>query len=110
MGMIFVRERASKKRKPNKKQRELAEQWEALLKKYETKPVTANVELPKPMKTYVRETVRHPSLNSGHHDTFAKPTKVYTGTKMLGIGTMHKSNSVPIFSDEEAVSIATMRR
>jgi hypothetical protein len=110
MGMIFVHERASKKRKPNKQQRELAEQWEALLKKYQTKPVKAKaVPLPQ-TKTYVRETVRHPSLNSGHHDTSAKPAKVYTGTKMLGIGTMHKSNSVPIFSSEEAVSIATMRR
>jgi len=110
MGMIFVHERASKKRKPNKQQRELAEQWEALLKKYETKPVKAKaVPLPQ-AKTYVRETVRYPSLNSGHHDTSAKPAQVYTGTKMLGIGTMHKSNSVPIFSTEEAVSIATMRR
>lgn len=36
--------------------------------------------------------------------------KVYTGTKILGIGTMHKSNAVPIFSDEEAVAISTMRR
>jgi hypothetical protein len=36
--------------------------------------------------------------------------KVYTGTKILGIGTMHKSNAVPIFSDEQAVEIATMRR
>jgi hypothetical protein len=36
--------------------------------------------------------------------------KVYTGTKIKGIGTMHKSNAVPIFSDEEAVAIATMRR
>ena len=36
--------------------------------------------------------------------------KVYTGTKVLGIGTMHKSNAVPIFSDEEAIAIATMRR
>lgn len=34
----------------------------------------------------------------------------YTGTKMLGIGTMHKSNGVPIFSDEEAKQISTMRR
>jgi len=108
--MIYVHDRSSKKRKPNKKQRELAEQWEALLKKYETKPTKAKVEPLPPMKTYVRETVRYPSLNSGHHDTFAKPAKVYTGTKMLGIGTMHKSNSVPIFSTEEAVSIATMRR
>jgi len=36
--------------------------------------------------------------------------KVYTGTKVKGIGTMHKSNAVPIFSDEEAVEISTMRR
>ena len=36
--------------------------------------------------------------------------KVYTGTKVLGIGTMHKSNAVPIFSDEEAKAISTMRR
>lgn len=34
----------------------------------------------------------------------------YTGTKMIGVGTMHKSNAVPIFSDEEAHDIATMRR
>jgi hypothetical protein len=27
-----------------------------------------------------------------------------------GIGTMHKSNAVPIFSDEQAVDIAKMRR
>jgi hypothetical protein len=29
---------------------------------------------------------------------------------MKGIGTLHKSNGVPVFSDEEAVDIATMRR
>ena len=34
----------------------------------------------------------------------------YTGTKMIGVGTMHKSNAVPIFSNEEAHDIATMRR
>jgi hypothetical protein len=27
-----------------------------------------------------------------------------------GIATMHKSNAVPIFSDEEAIDIAHMRR
>ena len=36
--------------------------------------------------------------------------KVYTGTKIKGIGTMHKSNAVPIFSDDEAQDIAHMRR
>ena len=41
----------------------------------------------------------------------ARPAdKVYTGTKIKGIGTMHKSNAVPIFSDDEAKEISSMRR
>ena len=39
-----------------------------------------------------------------------KQTPTYTGTKIIGIGTMHKSNAVPIFSDEEAKDISSMRR
>jgi hypothetical protein len=38
------------------------------------------------------------------------PDKIYTGTKIRGIGTMHKSNAVPIFSDDEAREISSMRR
>ena len=58
-----------------------------------------------------RETRKIASRDTGH--TGAVKTKgipQYTGTKVLGIGTMHKSNAVPIFSDEEAHDIATMRR
>jgi len=41
----------------------------------------------------------------------ARPAdKVYTGTKIKGIGTLHKSNAVPVFTDDEAVDIAHMRR
>ena len=60
-----------------------------------------------------REPQRHiPSLNGGVDTGPAlKPKdKVYTGTKIKGIGTMHKSNAVPIFSDDEAQDIAHMRR
>lgn len=58
-----------------------------------------------------RTTSNHiPSRNTGEGIAASKPAQQYTGTKMKGIGTMHKSNSVPIFSDEEAVAIATMRR
>ena len=41
-----------------------------------------------------------------------KPVKgnVYTGTAMKGIGTLHKSNAVPNFSNEEAIDQANMRR
>lgn len=35
---------------------------------------------------------------------------VYTGTKMVGIAVQHKSCLQPIFSQEEAVESATMRR
>lgn len=34
----------------------------------------------------------------------------YTGTLVKGIATMHKSNAVPVFCDEEAVDISRMRR
>ena len=44
-------------------------------------------------------------------DVCARPAdKVYSGGNILGIGTLHKSNAVPIFSSEEAKDIAKMRR
>jgi len=69
------------------------------------------VEAYKPSKPYVRETVRHPSLAT-FGDNCTKPVygKVYTGDKMIGIGTLHKSNAVPIFSDDDAKDQALMRR
>jgi len=42
--------------------------------------------------------------------TFAKKPNVYTGNRLVGIATMHKSNSVPVFSQEDAIEIARMRR
>lgn len=54
---------------------------------------------------------RPPSLNSWVTGATSMRTgNVYTGDKIIGIGTMHKSNAVPIFSDQEAQEIATMRR
>ena len=58
-----------------------------------------------------RETAHIPSRNTGHSGAVrTKDIPKYTGTKILGIGTMHKSNAVPVFSNEEAHDIATMRR
>ena len=51
------------------------------------------------------------SLDTGHTGAVrTKDIPQYTGTKIKGIGTMHKSNAVPVFSDEEAVEISRMRR
>ncbi len=51
-----------------------------------------------------------PSLPFTGAPCLKKENPVYTGNKIKGIGTMHKSNAVPVFSDEQAVEIATMRR
>lgn len=57
-----------------------------------------------------REPMAVNSLDTGWV-TCSRPTdKEYTGTKVKGIGTMHKSNAVPIFSDDEAIEISKMRR
>ena len=57
-----------------------------------------------------RDTTRNiPSLGMMGNATKAPP-KVYTGTKVLGIATMHKSNAVPVFAEEEAREISRMRR
>lgn len=101
-----------KPKKPNAKQRELASEWEKLLAKYEPKKAMGKLTVDpwKPAKPYVRETPKIASLPFSAAPCTKKETQVYTGTAMKGIGTMHKSNSIPIFTDEQAVEIATMRR
>lgn len=97
-----------------RKARELAESWNNLQKKWavsSTRSKSVSVYRPNPAP-HIRDTgPRPPSLNP--QDMRPAPraeTKVYTGTKMIGIGTMHKSNSVPIFSNDEAIAISSMRR
>ena len=58
-----------------------------------------------------RDTTAHiKSLSTGLANAPLVPNKVYTGTMVKGIATMHKSNAVPVFSDEQAVDISRMRR
>lgn len=74
------------------------------------KKVYNSVTLLTDQKPYVRETRKIPSLGNGIGVATKAEDKVYTGTKMIGIGTLHKSNAVPVFSDEDAKSMANMRR
>jgi len=99
--------------------RELDREWDALQKKWGVtqedkkrsramKAETLTYSLGAPVG---RETRHIPSRDTGHTGPISsKQIPKYTGTKILGIGTLHKSNGVPIFSEEEAVDIATMRR
>jgi len=107
-----------------RKARELQEQWEQNQRKWADmapkfsvgRTTTKNTVTKKsivPQYPPGREPTHHiPSLNNGVDTAPATkaPEKVYTGTKIKGIGTMHKSNAVPIFSDEQAIEISRMRR
>ena len=94
-------------------EQQLDESWSDLNKRYQTKParkVARKVYTP-PQNINATRSSRHiPSLDTGQGTTAMQPAKQYTGDKMIGIGTMHKSNMVPIFSDQEARDISTMRR
>lgn len=95
--------------------RELAESWEVLQnkwgvtntpkKKSSTKPLSYSLSVPEG-----RRTAAISSKGNGIGVATKTDAPVYTGTKCKGVGVMHKSNSVPIFSDDEAVAIARMRR
>lgn len=104
-----------------RKARELDESWKALQKKWgleaeerkRKRAMSAPTMLPTQASPYRRDTGPYiPSLNGGKDMAPAVKAapKIYTGTKVKGIATMHKSNAVPIFSDEEAVEVAKMRR
>ena len=99
-----------------RKARELQQAWEQKQKEWAT--LSPTVAVPKKKKsTYSlsipegRGTRHIPSVDTGHTGAVTiKQTPQYTGDKIIGIGTMHKSNAVPIFNDEAAKDISKMRR
>jgi hypothetical protein len=103
-----------------RKARELEELWKELLKRQgveqEERKRTRGLSAPSLSSSYSlkipegRNTTAHiKSVDTGGNAVL-KPSPVYTGTMVKGIATMHKSNAVPVFSDEQAVDISKMRR
>jgi hypothetical protein len=103
-----------------RKARALDESWKELQKKWaveiedkkrtralKAEPLKGSYSLSIPEG---RNTTAHiKSVDTGGNAVL-RPNPVYTGTKVKGIATMHKSNAVPVFSDEEAINISKMRR
>ena len=132
--MLIYTNQRSRKRKPTAKQRQLQAEWQELVNRTklhfsaDKKTQTTHFSAPKTIspaqkrsqkvniaqnlspKPFVRETEYIPSKDTGYYNTFKKPDLYYTGDNMKGIGTLHKSNAVPIFTDEEAKDQANMRR
>jgi len=104
------------------KARRSAQAWADLLVRYDIKkenpknskisratgfnPVVRNAPVVDPK----RLTHHIPSLDTGAGIAAKKEVTQYTGTAMIGIGQLHKSNSIPVFQSEDAVDIAKMRR
>jgi hypothetical protein len=114
--MLIYTYQKSKKKKVPQKQINQYNDWLNEVNSMSTGFSRKTVSKSKPKKnswldsSYRRETPNYPSANTGEYNAFKKDTTFYTGGNMKGIGTLHKSNAVPVFTDEEAKDQATMRR
>ena len=98
----------------------LKEEWEQRLGTFKKMAPKVSARPPEPKRTGTltvksttppgRETPYIASCDTGWVPCIKHADQAYTGTKVKGIGTMHKSNAVPIFSDQEAQDISKMRR
>jgi hypothetical protein len=92
----------------------LAAEWKSIKAKHETKPMAKKV-----FKQWSYELSAPPGRSTSHHIpsrgdstgvASAREVMQYTGTEMIGIGQLHKSNAVPVFKAQEAKDLASMRR
>lgn len=118
MSIIYLSTKSKKTRKQREKQKDAWEEYKAKYGLVENKARTKEI-----VKQTILQSVKlmslrpgaldhlqHKSLNSGAAVAVKVTQQVYTGDKVIGIGCMHKSNLVPIFSSDAAIDISKMRR
>lgn len=111
MEVFYIMIYTVQKSKLSKKQREKRDQLlseqraikRSLSSKNNFKPLSVKYDNP-------RLTDQSPSRPSSVGSALKKEDLYYTGTNMIGIGTLHKSNAVPVFKSEEAKELSSMRR
>ena len=64
----------------------------------------------KQYKSLMEEYMKNGTYHEIKGDCSKKEPMKYTGTLVKGIATMHKSNAVPVISQQEAEDISNMRR
>jgi hypothetical protein len=93
---------------------QLAADWANLKRKHETSKPTKKV-----FKQWSYELTTPPGRSTSHHIPSrgdnsgvgaSREVKQYTGSEMVGIGQLHKSNAVPVFRAQDAKDLASMRR
>jgi hypothetical protein len=116
MTLIYLSTKSKKTRKQREKEKDA---WELYKQKYglvENKARTQQIVKTTPvnhlkvLRPGAMDFKSIPSREEGSAIA-TKPTRnVYTGDKLVGIATMHKSNLVPIFNTDAAEDVAKMRR
>ena len=112
---------STKKRKKKKKSKSLLEA-ERQHAKFLKKMGVSETKQSKPKRS-LAQSGSAPALGAGgqrfkssNSDQFYTPTmakkeeNVYTGTEIIGIAQMHKSNAVPVRGKKQATEVANMRR
>lgn len=108
-GIVYTSQRSKLTKKQKAKRDELLSQQRSIKRELAASRRAAKPSFIDPVPSH--RTTRHiPSLDTGNGSTARPQPNVYTGTAMIGIGQMHKSNAVPIFQQEDAEAIARMRR
>ena len=106
------------------KARRNAEAWQELLAKWDVKSEPnkkdrRNIQSQSKFNPVVNSSVvvdpsrlthNIPSVDTGASIAAKKPVQQYTGNAMIGIGQLHKSNGIPVFSKQDAHDLAIMRR
>ena len=104
-------EEARKARELDASWKELQKRWEVDIEDKKRKRALKAEPLVYKLSAPAGRTTNHiPSRNTGDGIANTKQIPKYTGTKIIGIGTIHKSNGIPIFSQEEAEDLSKMRR
>jgi hypothetical protein len=94
---------------------ELEREWNELKNRHESKSIPVKIKT-STMKRYRLEipegrgTGHIPSRKSDDGVAFKKDAPQYTGNSVVGITIMHKSCLQPVFSQQEAIDAANMRR
>ena len=96
----------------------LDSEWQELQKKWgieseerkRSRALKAKPFVPKinPRLAELRSAASVPDAHKGA--VTVRQTPKYTGDKIVGISTLHKSNAIPVFSKQEAIEVSKMRR
>ena len=101
-------------RLPTKAEQQALSNWQKLNAKWDNLPKFARTEKQaqpeQPVMQLGYRSVKHHKSKGGMGNASKVENPQYTGTQVLGVAVMHKSSFVPVFSQEEAIDIANMRR